>query len=480
MDYSGIYKDGWVQKTAGVVLAGGRAANLIIRADVLFRPGQRLEVLVNGTPVAAEDVRPGPLDLRIPVPESSGPRNVELHWAGTTTLGENDPREAAALLRFLDVTPHRPAPLALRLPSALTDPNLDYEGIYKDGWVQKHAWVTLAEGPAAQLVVRAEVPSRTGQALALTVDGREVASESVQPGSLDLQVSLPASESERRIGLRWAADGPVGRKDTRRAAALLQFIGIPVGGAPTAVSAFPEDLTDPRLQHGGFDADGWIEKKAYVVLAGGPEAVLVIRGDSPAEAGQRSDVIVDGLTLASEDVPPGRLHFRIPLAASTSERRIELRWAVEGPVGPNDSRRAAAHIDFVGITAGQAPAALHRLPDDLTRLNVEYSGIYDDGWLEQNAWVMLAEGAVSDLVLTAQVLPQKGQHLDVVVDGSTVASHEAASSVLELRIPIPASVSNRRIELRWAGTAPISALDPRQAAARLTFLGLAAGGRAQS
>lgn len=107
---SGIFADGWVERDAQVVLAGGPATTLVVRALVPQREGgerQRLEVLQNGRTVAAKNVAPGQLELRIPVPASSSDRRIELSWAGASTIAPNDPRQAAALLDFLGVEPPR-------------------------------------------------------------------------------------------------------------------------------------------------------------------------------------------------------------------------------------------------------------------------------------------------------------------------------------------------------------------------------------
>jgi hypothetical protein len=65
--------------------------------------GQRLDVTVNGLRVAAEAVKPGALDLRIPLPGSRTSRRVELHWSGTIKLKPPDVRRAAAFLRSLSL-----------------------------------------------------------------------------------------------------------------------------------------------------------------------------------------------------------------------------------------------------------------------------------------------------------------------------------------------------------------------------------------
>jgi hypothetical protein len=97
----GIYEDGWIAEDSYVVLAAGAAADLVVRADVLPHPGQRLDVIVNGRRVPSKAVRPGPLDLRIPLQASRSRRRVELQWAAVASLAPPDRRPACAHLTYL-------------------------------------------------------------------------------------------------------------------------------------------------------------------------------------------------------------------------------------------------------------------------------------------------------------------------------------------------------------------------------------------
>lgn len=120
----------------------------------------------------------------------------------------------------------------------------------------------------------------------------------------------------------------------------------------------------------------------------------------------------------------------------------------------------------------RAPSVLRRFPSDLANPNLEYSGIYEDGWVGEDSYVVLAAGHAAKLVLRADVLPRQGQRLRVRVDGRTVASRRARAGRIELAVPLPASSSRRRIELRWAGAVRLRAPDLRPAAAHLWFLGI--------
>lgn len=129
-------------------------------------------------------------------------------------------------------------------------------------------------------------------------------------------------------------------------------------------------------------------------------------------------------------------------------------------------------VDEADYRRVQAPSYIERIPADLANPNLEYSGIYEDGWVAQNSYVVLAGGTATSLTVRADVLPCPGQHLDVLVNGARIGSKKVGPGSLVLRMDVPASSSRRRIDLRWAGTCQLQPPDRRRAAAHLTFIGL--------
>jgi hypothetical protein len=124
----------------------------------------------------------------------------------------------------------------------------------------------------------------------------------------------------------------------------------------------------------------------------------------------------------------------------------------------------------------RAPSSLSRFPGDLANPNLEYSGIYEDGWVAEDSYVNLASGRTSRLVVRADALQIPHQHLAVFVDGRRIASRAVEAGPLELRVAVPGSASRRHVELRWSRTVPLGPLDHRPAAAHLQFVGLVPSG----
>jgi len=117
------------------------------------------------------------------------------------------------------------------------------------------------------------------------------------------------------------------------------------------------------------------------------------------------------------------------------------------------------------------PAALQRFPEDLSDPDLEYSGIYEDGWVGEDSYAVLAGGPAADLQIRASVPAHAGKHLKVIVNGHVVASVPVVAGPLDLHVRVPASSTRRLVELRFAATIHLKAPDLRPAAALLSFLG---------
>jgi hypothetical protein len=88
--HSGIDNDGWLHKEAHLVLAGGPAADLVLRVYVVpvddGRP-QHLRVLVNGGTIVSKRLERGVLNLQAPIPAAPSDRRIGFRWAGTSAPG---------------------------------------------------------------------------------------------------------------------------------------------------------------------------------------------------------------------------------------------------------------------------------------------------------------------------------------------------------------------------------------------------------
>ncbi|MBA2741622.1 MAG: hypothetical protein H0U46_06380 [Actinobacteria bacterium] len=189
----------------------------------VFSPPLRPKVIGGESYVVLDMGRRGQLP-RVRRPGATG------LWGKSVVL---DPRLLTSYVRDVSLVDAReysdlrPPTRIQSFPEDLTDTSLEYSGIYEDGWVDRQSYAHLACGPVGRLAIRALVPAGLeAQRLRVLVNGHLVASRGVMPGSLSLNLPLPACSGRRKVELRWARAAPVAPTDLRRAAALLQSIAV--------------------------------------------------------------------------------------------------------------------------------------------------------------------------------------------------------------------------------------------------------------
>jgi hypothetical protein len=122
----------------------------------------------------------------------------------------------------------------------------------------------------------------------------------------------------------------------------------------------------------------------------------------------------------------------------------------------------------------EAPAELSDFPANLSNSNLEYSGIYEDGWMGEEGYAVLAAPGRLDVALRAEVPTGGARHLRILIDGRQVLSRTVEPGALDVRAPVSGSGSKHRVELRWEGVESLPAPDLRPVSAQLRFLGLVA------
>ncbi len=179
----------------------------------------------------------------------------------------------------------------------------------------------------------------------------------------------------------------------------------------------------------------------------------------------------------------GQPYVLLDMGVAPQEPRSSSPTGVQALYGrsvPRDIRFLTSYVRDVSLVSAQQyrelqpPTALSQFPSNLANPNLQYSGLYEDGWMGADAYVVLAGGAAADLVVRGEVPPGAGKRLTILVNGRPVFSTAIAPGALNVRVPVPASAAPRRVELRFAAMIKLPAPDLRPAAARLSFLGLEA------
>jgi hypothetical protein len=160
-----------------------------------------------------------------------------------------------------------------------------------------------------------------------------------------------------------------------------------------------------------------------------------------------------------------------------SSPRSGLR-ALYGTSVPIDPRYLTSYVRNISLVSDAAyrhltaPTALNHFPADLANRGLEYSGLYEDGWVAEDSYLVLAGGPATNLTLHANVPVKLGQHLDVIVNGRTLLSQSVRYGKLDVHMPVSASTSRRRVELHWTRSTQLNPPDRRRAAALLESIAL--------
>jgi hypothetical protein len=115
-------------------------------------------------------------------------------------------------------------------PDDLGDPNLEYSGIYEDGWVSEDARVVL-QAPAgrSRLRLRGTVPrigaGTMATSLALFIDGNQIATTNVDAGDFVVECPAAVESGKHRIEVRASTARRLPAPDTRPVAFLLRSLG---------------------------------------------------------------------------------------------------------------------------------------------------------------------------------------------------------------------------------------------------------------
>lgn len=138
--------------------------------------------------------------------------------------------------------------------------------------------------------------------------------------------------------------------------------------------------------------------------------------------------------------------------------------------------RDIAAVSSEEYAALRPPSFIQRFPDDLANKDLEYSGIYEDGWVAESSFLTLEqpEGR-SHLVVRLMVPSIHGAatalSVKVLVDRQEVGRKELRTEETELSLPLEGEASKRKIELIFDRADHLPAPDNRPVSARVEFIG---------
>lgn len=126
----------------------------------------------------------------------------------------------------------------------------------------------------------------------------------------------------------------------------------------------------------------------------------------------------------------------------------------------------------------QPPASLKNFPADLANKNLEYSGIYEDGWVSERAFFVLSPGSSSKyLVLKGQIPKIEAvdfkTSLTIRVDDILVATKELGLGTFAIRLPTTPGSGRHRIDFAFSRYQNLPGEDGRATGGKIDFIGYA-------
>ncbi|HWF46474.1 MAG TPA: hypothetical protein VG168_05670 [Bryobacteraceae bacterium] len=123
----------------------------------------------------------------------------------------------------------------------------------------------------------------------------------------------------------------------------------------------------------------------------------------------------------------------------------------------------------------QAPSVIQSFPGDLKNKSLEYSGIYEDGWVAESSYIVLQQDDGANHLVVSVVVPtlqgrSAATWVALSVGGNEVARKPVASGSVGFNVLIPGK-GRRRIGLRFDNAVDLPSPDTRPVSAQLRYAG---------
>jgi hypothetical protein len=121
------------------------------------------------------------------------------------------------------------------------------------------------------------------------------------------------------------------------------------------------------------------------------------------------------------------------------------------------------------------PEQLTNFPKDLANPGLQFSGIYEEGWVGESLWVFLSQSPSQEMLVVEGAVPaggEDGNEITVVVGGQVLGRKTLPPGTFGLSFPVPAgSGGAQKVELRFRRLYSLPAPDNRPVSAQIKRLG---------
>ncbi len=257
-----------------------------------------------------------------------------------------------------------------RFPDDLAaNPDMEFSGIWEDGWIGGSSEVTLRQPvTSAPLVIRGAIPKiddgNFHTSAAVMLNGQIALQRDLGVGEFELNVPAAACGARCRIDVNFSRTQRLPGGDRRPVAAQLKFIGfsrLPARRqSMNHIRQFPDDLHDHRrLEISGIDEDGWLRGSSSVRLRKSVENdAFPIRGSIPkidrADFKKPVTTKVNGRAVVERSLGPGEFDLSVPAARCGSTCLAEVTFSNTRVLPGSDRRSVGARAALPGFGAEDA------------------------------------------------------------------------------------------------------------------------------
>lgn len=147
-----------------------------------------------------------------------------------------------------------------------------------------------------------------------------------------------------------------------------------------------------------------------------------------------------------------------------------------------DTRRLVGFARDVSVVSEQEfsrlspPESIKSFPAGLANPDLEYSGIYEDGWISERSFINLRQAVDRASVRIVGSVPLIGDShyrsiLEVLEDGAEIGRKDLGLGDFNFAAPVSSGPGNHRIDLRFSRYQSLPAPDNRPAAALISSIG---------
>ncbi|CNF81692.1 TPA: hypothetical protein PXJ53_001189 [Yersinia enterocolitica] len=125
----------------------------------------------------------------------------------------------------------------------------------------------------------------------------------------------------------------------------------------------------------------------------------------------------------------------------------------------------------------QPPQSIAHFPTDLADPNLEYSGIYEDGWISERSFFKFKVGKETDKFIICGMIPQLGKAADfstelkIRINGQLVSQQKLGVGAFSVEVPVTGLNGSPRVDLEFTNYQQLPGDDGRITAGKIDFIG---------